>query len=390
MMKKLTIFAAVLLAACGGGAKKAAVADEPTEERDFFVFEMETAIKSGGAFETFNELIDSVRFIPLETTEKALLPERYQLARLDGDFLISGGGAFRMSPLYRFDGAGRFVEQLSQIGRGPLEVTYPQGWYAHAQLRQVNFFGFEKMVVSSIASGEKWSTPVDTQFGIARVPLRDSTFVSSPLFMAKGSGAQLNFFDRDGNLIHTRKRTDELADFSFEMNENNQTPPYEGYRLWSDYKGDAIFYDIFNDTIYRVRNRNAITPHLVFRRGGLIPRPEDVHNRDNKQRQAYVFGLIENPDVAMLSYQYEGKKWRDVWSKRDGRLLIHSDRRNRSYPFDIFVPYTLPDGNVVDLQIVYADRERIYGVLNALDACKFLPNVKEDDNPVIVIAKLKI
>jgi hypothetical protein len=49
----------------------------------------------------------------------------------------------------------------------------------------------------------------------------------------------------------------------------------------------------------------------------------------------------------------------------------------------------LPDGSVIDLQVVYADGENVYCVLEALDACKFLLGVKEDDNPVIVVAKLK-
>ena len=53
------------------------------------------------------------------------------------------------------------------------------------------------------------------------------------------------------------------------------------------------------------------------------------------------------------------------------------------------IPFMLPDGTLTKLYISYVDEEKIYCILGALDACKFLPGIKEDDNPVIVVATLK-
>jgi hypothetical protein len=167
-------------------------------------------------------------------------------------------------------------------------------------------------------------------------------------------------------------------------------PPYEDYWLVSDYKGDAVFHDIFNDTLYRIKSRREITPHLVFKRGALSPRPEDTHKVENKRKQVYFKSVMESGNHIFLNYVYQDKTWRDVWSKLDGSLLIHTVPKNLGLPYDnISLPFTLPDGTVIDLQIGYADKDKVYGIMEALDACKFLPEVEEDDNPVIVVAKLK-
>lgn len=390
-MKTTAILSALLLAImCGCGQKAAHEAVPETEETDFFLFDMEAALPHGPAVDTFNELVDSVEFILLETHPEALLPDRYVFTKIDGDMFISGGGPIRMTPIYRFDAGGKFVNQLFHIGRGPNEVSMPLGWHANEQLHQIDFYGMNgRMVVTSTLSGEKYSVPTTMEQGIERIPLGDSTFVSVPWLLSDVGGAQLHFFDRTGNLIHTKTRNDELRGYSDRSSESVQVPPYESYRLWSDYHGDAIFHDIFNDTLYRIKNRHEITPHIVLHRSTLAPRPEDTFNATNKRQQAYIFRTMESGSFVMVSYEFDGKTWRDVWSKRDGSLMIHAAPKEQSFPFDIFMPWRLPDGEIIALQVVYADREHAYGVMNALHASRFMPGVKEDDNPVIVVAKLK-
>ena len=95
-MKKLLIFAllsALILVSCGGGNRKA-IADaesaDPVEETDFFVFDLEGGIAGGPRAATFNELIDSIRYIPLETHPDGLMPaEQYYFTAIDGNMFIA-------------------------------------------------------------------------------------------------------------------------------------------------------------------------------------------------------------------------------------------------------------------------------------------------------------
>jgi len=394
------ITAAVVVTACGGNRNKGAdTANDSTaetaaaeEETDFFVFDFEGGMANPPQAVSLNEMSEQIEYIPLETHPDALLLDYYTLARVGGDFFINTSRPAwpNPQPIYRFDSLGRFVKQETYIGRGENEVWLPVAWHANANLRQINVVNLgSHMVVTSTESGERFSVGVDMRRGLENIPLNDSTFVS---IVGKHSGVPakyLFFADRKGEVIHTVERSDKLAEYVYELSEGEGTPISEKYRLWSHYAGDAIFSDIFNDTLYRIRSHREITPHVVFRRGKLSPRREDTYNAANKRRQAYFWGFIESGDHVFLSYQLEGKVWRDVWSKHDGRLLTHYAPEGVTYPFNLFVPFALPDGGVIDLQVVYADKERVYGMMGALDACRFLPDVKEDDNPVIVVAKLK-
>ncbi len=387
------ILIALVMISCGGNRNSSAEVESSVqaEEIDFFVLDLENNITERPKAMTLNELIDSISYIPLETHKDALFPgDRHVFANIEGNLFINGGSVSRPSPIYRFNSLGLFTGQMTHIGRGPNEVLLPIWWYANANLRQINVIDMaSKMVIVQADSGKRSTVGIDLSQGSHIVPLNDSTFVSAQaLHVPDTPRTYLYFIDHSGNVIHSIERNDELSSYNSSSSEYAQAPPYENYWLAPNYKGDAIFHDIFNDTLYRIKSRSEITPHLVFKRGALSPRPEDTHKLERKKKQVYFTRVMESGDYVFLNYYYDGTVWRDVWCKRDGSLQLHTVLKRPNYPFDIFIPFTLPDGSVIELQIAYADKDNIYCVMEALDACKFLPGVKEDDNP-IVVAKLK-
>jgi hypothetical protein len=390
----LLIFNTLIIVSCGGPNKKVSE-DIPTFEdgKDFFVFDLEAGISEEPKFTTLNELIDSISYIPLETNNDALLPGRaYTFAKIGHDMFISGGASGNMSPIYRFDSSGKFVSRMTHIGRGPNEVVMPLWSYANINLRQINVIDVAtaKTVIIQTESGGKSTIDVGFNRGIIAIPLNDSTFVSANMpDPENGVNTYLYFTDRNGNLIHSVERSDELLGYDYSLPENTISQVHERYWLATEYKGDAIFHNVFNDTLYRVKNYREVTPHLVFKRGALSPDPEDTFKPENKKRQVYFDYMMATRDHVILNYTFGNEKWRDIWSKHDSSLLLHYALKGPSYPFVVFAPFALPDGSVIELQIAYADEDKIYGVLEAMDACKFLPGVKEDDNPVIVVAKLR-
>ena len=390
----LYLFFTLLLISCGGynnaGAYVEANADS-VEEIDFFVFDLEGKFQSTPRATTLNALIDSISYITLETRKEALLPNSLLLAVIDGSMFISGNTFLSRSPfpVFQFDSLGRFVKQVTYHGRGPNEILVTWEWYANANLRQINVIDFTgKMIIVSTDNGNIYSVEIDSFQGYDRIPLNDSTFVSAQMLYREDiPTTYLYFFDRTGKIVYSKERHDELLRYNNQTTEYNQVPPYERYWLRPDYKGDAIFHDIFNDTLYCVKSHAEITPHLVFRRGVFSPRSKDKQNLEAKKKQIYLTSVMESGDHVFLEYTYDDKRWCDVWSKSDGNCLLHTNPENGMD--NLYLPFSLPNGDVVELQIAYADKDNIYCVMEALDACKFLPGVKEDDNPVIVVAKLK-
>lgn len=395
------LFVVTIATACDGNHKRTsehaaesgAYAAAEQEETDFFVFNLEGGIENPPQSVTLRDLADTIRYLPLETDEKALLPNLLAFAKMGDAMFVSGRESFmtrEQFPVYEFDADGRFVKQITFHGRGPNEVLLTWAWFANEKLRQINIVDIAyKMVTIDTWSSEKTTIPINYRQGYDRMPLNDSTFVSVQSLSIHDDipNTYLYFMDRAGHAIHAEERNDKLLSYNTRTTDYEQVPPYETYRVWPDYTGDAIFQDIFNDTLYRVRSRREITPHVVFKRGKLSPRPEDKTDARAKRRQVYISGVMESGDYVFLRYEYNDKTWQSVWSKRTGSLVLQGEGR-RAFP-NFNVPCELPDDRVIDLQVVYADRENLYCVVRALDACRFMAGVKEDDNPVIVIAKLK-
>jgi hypothetical protein len=384
----------LLLISCGGGRKAEVDAEAaPEVETDFFVFDLENGIAEGPKFATLNELIDSIRYIPLETHPDALLPARYSFAKIGSDMFVGGGLVPSGAPIYRFDSLGRFVRQMTHVGRGPGEVLLNMEWHANASLRQINVVGTgQNMVVVSTDSGERLPVRYNERQGFHWVPLNDSTFVSArSSYRPNAPKEYLYFIDRAGEVVHSIGRDDELAGYHYTMPEGAWTGPFEGYWLKPDYKGDAILHDIFNDTLYRVKSHREITPHLVFRRGTLSPDPDDigVNNQENRKKDVYLASVMESGSHVFLNYYHRGEVWCDVWSKSAGTLMIHTIRQRPGRSDEVRVPFVLPDGSSIELDVMGADRDNIYAIMRALDACKFLPGVGEEDNPVVMVVKLK-
>ncbi|MDR0955339.1 MAG: 6-bladed beta-propeller [Rikenellaceae bacterium] len=385
-MKKLALFLlAVALTGCGAGNRKsdAEVETKAVEESDFFVFDLEAGIEQEPKATTLNELIDSISYIPLETHSDALLSDRFLSFAKMGNDLFVVDGLPNKTYLYQFDSLGRFVKPILRPGRGPNEIVMLGGWYVHPRLKQLNFVDLaSKMIIVQTDSGEKSTVEISRSQDFEWVPLNDSTFVTSQrLNSLPIPNTYLYFFDRAGHLVHAIERNDELLSHNSNRSEQGQAPPYEAYGLFSDYKGDAIFQDIFNDTLYRIKNYREITPHLVFKRGALSPRPEDKQNAERKKKQVHFVDIKESRDYVFLRYLHDDKRSLEVWSKRDGSLMLRGSHS---------IPFMLPDGTLAkQLHISYVEEDTIYGVLGALDASKFLPGIAEDDNPVVVVMKLK-
>ena len=362
-------------------------------EKDFFVFNLEKGIQDVTDTIVLNDFIHDISYIPLETGKGFLLPGfSYSFVAMREDFFISGGSYNRGSPIYQFDSLGRFVRPINYYGRGPNEVPMLMQWYANVNIKQINIIGTgAKMVIVQPESGDVSSVRINERQGFNLVPLNDSSFVSTQNLWYKDiPETYLYFIDQAGNIVHSIERDDKKLRYNYgNIPEGAWTGPYEAYWLTADYMGDAIFHDIFNDTLYRIKNHKEISPHLVFERGSLSPSPADTYKQENKKKQIYFTHVKESSDYVFLNYYYNDKRWCDVWSKHDNRLMIHASPETFGTVSDVFVPFALPNGTLIELQVVYTDKDNIYCIIEALDACKFLPDVKEDDNPVIMVAKLK-
>lgn len=89
--------------------------------------------KSGDLIELFvddqyevknlSELVESIRVIPLETTDQSLLGSIADLGYDDGNIFVLDGYNQLVS---QFDENGQFIRKLVQKGNGPDDIQHPQ------------------------------------------------------------------------------------------------------------------------------------------------------------------------------------------------------------------------------------------------------------------------
>ena len=72
-----------------------------------------------------SEIIDSIKIIPLETTDNSLIGFLSELKYDDGYFFVQDGYNRLVSV---FDDNGSFLRQLTRKGNGPGEVRYPESF----------------------------------------------------------------------------------------------------------------------------------------------------------------------------------------------------------------------------------------------------------------------
>jgi hypothetical protein len=349
------------------------------------VFDLESTLRNPPAAATLNDLIEDISYIPLETHKEALLGMSIRMAMVDGYVYIDGGTM--MSPIYVFNNKGRFVRQMTYNGRGPGENIMAILWYANAATKRivvVDPVGRNNILVST-ETCQRSSMKYNLEDGFGWVPLNDGTFVSTkavPATRRESPKLSLRFMDSEGKQVGTIERQ---VRYEPDIPSLNIFDPVENYTISPNYQGNALLGVIYCDTIFTVKSRREVlTPRFVFRRGRYAPDPD---NRENKRRYVYLDVIGENDRHVNISFQFDGKEYYDIWSKSSGRLLIRRVRNDDTEK--VGFPYRLPDGSEIYLRIAYADSDRFYCIMQALDACKFLPGVKEDDNPVIVVAKLK-
>lgn len=70
-----------------------------------------------------SDFVDSIVYIPLETTPESIIPELSKVIPIDNGYLI----ATQQDPIYYFDNNGHFIKKIGSIGRGPEE--YMMSWF---------------------------------------------------------------------------------------------------------------------------------------------------------------------------------------------------------------------------------------------------------------------
>ena len=349
---------------------------------------------------TINSIAKNITLIPLETTRESLLQVfSFQIAKIDQHYYISSGrvSAGNFAGIMKFDTTGHYINHLmmKEFGNGPTELpNFLLNWTSNNHSKVLVASTHIQILLHTFddSTTNKYKLTTDAHYECL---LNDGTMVSLPSPIGyKGSSEipYMHFRNQESEIIHSfyypQKR-----DFTNEIPERDGGGVVSSYSLHPHYTGDALFKDIFNDTIYRIRSMHDIKPYMILHEGSLAATSKDATNATTRDAKLSTNRILDTKKYFFIRYRYRKEYYTSIWDKKTLTLIANTkidskdeNEKMLSRSFDsCFFRYIMPNGKKILLTSKSYYDGILYAVLDAEDAMEFLPGIVYDDNPILMI-----
>jgi len=356
-----------------------------------------------------SRLFESVEYIRLETSAECLIDGKYTSFWVTDKYIISSDPVSSEMAVHLFDRAtGRFIKRIASRGRGPGE--YLQTTYCSLDEDNLVFY-FDRdddWMGVDIETGERtfvrkpqnMKRSVNGSFAYQPFgplfPLKDGNFMSPVTNITGTDSLRLAVFDNTGTIVRTYPNYNRFI----------PEPGYKSKRTMNAniyYRDEMLyFHQLYDDTVHMV-TPDGLKPHMIFNTDGNSI-PYDSSRAKHGKKYYWVSLTADTDNYAFFDYYHgpvggDNRKYVGYYDKKDNMTYVCSTPSENSsstvYDNDIDglfdlasfatnstgeVYYQTPALRVID----FMERSTQTGA-----AADNLRMVKEDDNPVIVIAKLK-
>ena len=375
-----------------------------------------------------SDYFSSIELIPLETKDECLLPAvPFPGIVLKDSFIFMNGAC-----LYAFDNSGKFLNHIGKKGQGPGEYLYSTFFFLNTDnsvicvedLRQILEYDFNG---NHIRSTQKPELEDDNLIGNCSYA-GDDLFIGSTFYNGKNN-FKYCLFDRDGKIVKY------FPNHIFFNRERKSVSTYDGAFIPIRIDNHLYLKDYVNDTLYILENSD-LHPAYVFGFGKYSYPKENLELRDNLThfpQNAISFGTGLGV-VGMSNFFFYKIRVPDFFSKPKAKPR-YSPFVNEYRPDDssVYGIYNIDDktnilldtdehlqkgiindinGGLPVIPRYYAGNGIVVDVWNVEDMKEILTNeyfatrtikdqqshqklkevlksLKDDDNPVVVVAKLK-
>lgn len=385
----------LLIYACGSNESKnkTTEANEPP-----YLIKVEAAEKEKG--EVFlSDFAESIEYVQLETSEETFIGRRAHFY-LTQEHVISS--AFRQILL--FDKAdGSFIQEIGKYGQGPEEYssTYPNLHFNEKE--EVTYVRDNKREPWGLdASGNikvKFKFPADDQNLVSGfIQIEPNLFAGYHPNYDCNQELKLVLFDKEGKVVKTYKNR--LSCINPEPGAIFFNVGGGEFYHWDD---RVFFKENYNDTLFHV-GVNSLDVQAIFDCGEYSVPYEDkigLSDKSKSQKHFLVSDPDEIPGFIFFKLDFEGKTRSAYYDKTRNttKMAFRQEEENSRFSNDIndFLPfsvdYATEDGKLVGhmeapdvLEWFEMNPEKADKLPSNL---KRFANIKEDDNPIVMIVSLK-
>ena len=143
------------------------------------------------------------------------------------------------------------------------------------------------------------------------------------------------------------------------------------------------FMKSYNDTLFRITPKRTIEPYLILHRGKHAPMLNDKSDR-------IPIDILHYKEVGPYSFIAYSRL--QIWNHETGRLV--ASRKIEKYTLLNSLGnfnYRLPDNRIIQINLMSVCNEKLIFITSPSvdDTLRDYLNLREDDNPVIMVAQLK-
>lgn len=332
-----------------------------------------------------NELASDIRYVPLETTDDCLMNNEFYIMQYTGEDIITSG-------IFHFDKNGKFLNKIGSKGQGPEE--YLQGLFA---------FGDWK---NKLLYVQNWTTL--TCYGF------DGTFVRSVPTPQLNMGAA-GLFDENhilySNDIYYADKANPIQLYMVDSQNGKTVSKWRGHLEENKKYGMILtsrdfMYNYDNSLFYKPALENVIFKILSPKKRQLVYKFDcsgkdidvSADEVDPKKRFQFlsVYWAKETAQYLFVNYGMKNISRLGIYDKEKKTFTNVTIKDNLAGGYDIHPAWTSDDNHL--LMVYYAggllqDKEKRYstGLLSERkkELDELLKNIKEDDNPVVILVTLK-
>ena len=332
-----------------------------------------------------NELASDIRYVPLETTDDCLMNNEFYIMQYTGEDIITSG-------IFHFDKNGKFLNKIGSKGQGPEE--YLQGLFA---------FGDWK---NKLLYVQNWTTL--TCYGF------DGTFVRSVPTPQLNMGAAGLFYENHilySNDIYYADKANPIQLYMVDSQNGKTVSKWRGHLEENKKYGMILtsrdfMYNYDNSLFYKPALENVIFKILSPKKRQLVYKFDcsgkdidvSADEVDPKKRFQFlsVYWAKETAQYLFVNYGMKNISRLGIYDKEKKTFTNVTIKDNLAGGYDIHPAWTSDDNHL--LMVYYAggllqDKEKRYstGLLpeRKKELDELLKNIKEDDNPVVILVTLK-
>lgn len=322
----------------------------------------------------------SQTLIPLETTDSSLLSKITCIEKSkDAYWIVSDGLVFKFSK------QGKYLQTIGAIGQGPEE-------YLNAYNLQIDDSGNIIYVMDYL--GRKMVTYTLTGDFINSFELPHYSYNNFKL-----NGSNIYFYGYENSIIPALLKLNTKTMITDTISTPDRTMEigelFMGKTFINTVNDQLYMYHYFNDSIFKIESDNTLKTvgfldmqNMYFDYDELITVADYQTKKKITEPRALVSNFIDTEKYYMIFYELSNNAASENKRKR---LAVYNKTDNKQYPNTIIINKQDTILNIKPTtNIFYSNGNTIISILDAYQAleCKLLPDINEDDNPVLVIHEL--